>query len=76
MSTPYHEISEACIGCGACVAMCPTGVLTMEDIRGREVVHSELTLGPQKAIRIPFMQAVPNVPFIDPDACIHFQTGE
>jgi len=76
VTTPYHEISQACIGCGACVAVCPTGVLKMEDVRGREVVHSELTLGPQKAIRIPFMQAVPNVPFIDPDACIHFRTGE
>ena len=76
VSTPYHEVSEDCIGCGACVAICPTGVLKMEDLKGREVVHSELTLGPQKAIRIPFMQAVPNVPFIDEDACIHFTTGE
>jgi len=76
VTTPYHEISDACIGCGACVAVCPTGVLKMEDIKGRKVVHSELTLGPQRAIRIPFMQAVPNVPFIDPDACIHFKTGD
>ncbi len=76
VTTPYHEVSQACIGCGACVAVCPTGVLRMEDVRGREVIHSELTLGPQRAIRVPFLQAVPNVPYIDPDACIHFTTGE
>ena len=76
VSTPYYEISDACIGCGACVQVCPTGVIKLEDIKGREVIHDEMTLGPDKAIRVPFLQAVPNVPYIDEDACIHFNTGE
>jgi heterodisulfide reductase subunit A len=32
-------------------------------------------LGPTTAIRVPTLQAVPNVPFIDKDACIYFKTG-
>lgn len=76
VTTPYDEPSEACIGCGACVSVCPTGVLKLEDIMGRKVLHRELALGPNTAIRIPFMQAVPNAPFIDESTCIHFQTGE
>ncbi len=76
VATPYFEISDSCIGCGACVEVCPTGVITMEDIKGRQVLHHEMSLGPNKAIRVPFLQAVPNVPYIDPDTCIHFQTGE
>ena len=28
------------------------------------------------AIYIPFAQAIPNVPVIDHDACIHFKTGK
>jgi heterodisulfide reductase subunit A len=76
VSTPYHEVSDACIGCGACAQVCPTGVIRLEDVQGRQVLHHEMTLGPKKAIRVPFLQAVPNVPYIDPDACIHFQTGD
>jgi heterodisulfide reductase subunit A-like polyferredoxin len=40
-----------------------------------EIRHDELLLGPNKAIGIPFMQAVPAVPVIDRATCIHYRTG-
>jgi heterodisulfide reductase subunit A len=76
VSPPFGEPSEACIGCTACAYFCPTECITYEDIKGRKVIHSELHLGPETAIRVPIRQAVPMVPFIDEETCIHFQTGE
>ncbi len=76
VSPPFGEPSEACIGCTACAFFCPTECITYEDIRGRKVIHSELNLGQDTAIRVPILQAVPMVPFIDEEACIHFKTGE
>jgi heterodisulfide reductase subunit A len=47
----------------------------MEEMGRRDVVHGEIILGPNAAIAVPFRQAVPNVPRIDPEFCVHFRTG-
>ncbi|GAG47021.1 unnamed protein product, partial [marine sediment metagenome] len=75
VTTPFDIQSDVCIACGACAYFCPTGAITMEDIQGRAVIHDEMILGPPKAISIPFMQAIPSVPVIDTETCIHFKTG-
>ncbi len=75
VSTPFNLDSEACILCGACAKLCPTGYMQMEDISKRVVNHRELTLGPNAAMSLPFRQAVPNVPRIYRENCIHYKTG-
>jgi heterodisulfide reductase subunit A2 len=70
---PFNQKSEECIVCGACAQVCPTGHIKMvlEDYRGKK---PEFTLGPKTAIYVPSLQAVPRVPVIDTNSCIHFQT--
>jgi heterodisulfide reductase subunit A2 len=74
ITTPFHLESDDCILCGACARYCPTGHIQMTDI-GDRILHSELMLGPNAAIRIPFRQAIPNVPRIYTNQCIHMKTG-
>lgn len=31
VSTPYHEPSSICVGCGSCARICPTGAITLEE---------------------------------------------
>jgi heterodisulfide reductase subunit A len=74
VSTPFKRESADCILCGACARYCPTGHIKMTDIEGR-ILHSEISLGPNAAITLPFRQAIPNVPRIYPNRCIHTKTG-
>lgn len=58
---------DLCSGCGACTAKCPSRK-TMNEFN--------MGLDNRGAIYIPFAQAIPNVPVIDTEACIHFKTGK
>jgi heterodisulfide reductase subunit A len=71
---PFNERSDRCIVCGACVYVCPTGHIktVIEDYKGKK---PEFTLGPKTAIYVPTLQAVPRIPVIDTNSCIHFKTG-
>lgn len=39
VSPPFEIASAACIGCGTCVLICPTGVLHLEDVIGYRSAH-------------------------------------
>ncbi|MDP2887224.1 MAG: 2Fe-2S iron-sulfur cluster-binding protein [Ignavibacteria bacterium] len=70
---PFDERADQCIVCGACAYVCPTGHIKMvvEEYEGKK---PEFTLGPKTAIYVPNLQAVPRVPVIDANSCIHFKT--
>lgn len=46
VGAPFRVQSNACIGCGACAAVCPTGAVKMEDIDGQRVLHTWNTTVP------------------------------
>ncbi len=48
VGSPFHLQAEACIGCGACAAVCPTGAVKIEDVDGQRILHSWNTRVPLK----------------------------
>jgi NADH dehydrogenase/NADH:ubiquinone oxidoreductase subunit G len=48
VGSPFHLQSEACIGCGACAYVCPTGAVKIEDVDGQRVLRSWNTSVPLK----------------------------
>jgi ferredoxin len=48
VGSPFQLQAEACIGCGACAAVCPTGAIKIEDVNGQRVLHTWNTRVPLK----------------------------
>lgn len=79
VGTPFAKVSEACIACGACEFICPTGAIKVSDITDKPIrpllLDFDKGLTNRGNIYINFPQAVPNVPVIDREHCLHFQAG-
>ncbi len=63
---PRYVDASKCTGCGTCQDKCPM----------KADNEFDCGLGKRKAIYIPFPQAVPNVPVIDPEHCTYFLKGK
>jgi heterodisulfide reductase subunit A len=77
----FDEHSEECRTCGACYYVCPTrtGIKFDKITDNRpEALRSEFDAGliERAAAYIPYAQAVPSYANIDPECCIHINTGE
>ncbi|MFO8102141.1 MAG: FAD-dependent oxidoreductase [Dehalococcoidia bacterium] len=77
---PFKEQADICRTCGACAFVCPTGAINLEEISVNKPIPipSEFDegLAQRGAIYVPYPQAIPNVPRIDPEYCVHLQAGE
>jgi len=84
VDTPFQDQTDLCMACGACASVCPTGHITLDRIRNMittqenvQAIPSEYDMGlkGRKPVYVPYAQAVPNIPAIDRDVCVHFKTG-
>ena len=76
VTPPFGEFSPICVTCGACEVVCPTGAINLAEVTKNKPrpIPSEYNAGliGRGSIYIPFAQAIPKVPVIDRDTCMHF----
>lgn len=82
VTTPSDSVTNDCLTCGACSFICPTSHFSENRIAGqsgRELIPNvsqfDQGLRNQGNIAIYFTQAVPNLPVIDRENCVRYQTG-
>jgi len=77
---PFDTESGVCQTCGACATICPTKTIKLERFtKNRPIpIPSEFDMGlrARPAVYIPYPQAVPNKPVIDPRNCVKKLKGE
>jgi heterodisulfide reductase subunit A len=77
---PFDTPSAYCLICGSCISVCQTDAISEKNIFGEDPIPipSEFEMGliGRHPIYVPFPQAVPNVPVIDGEVCVHHKTGE
>ena len=66
---PRYILEDVCVGCLECIEACVYK-------KGKVVDEFNLGLSMRKPIYIPFPQAVPQFPVIDPETCIEFKSGK
>jgi heterodisulfide reductase subunit A len=66
---PRYILEDACVGCLECIEACVYK-------KGKVVDEFNVGLSTRKPIYIPFPQAVPQMPVIDPETCIEFKSGK
>jgi heterodisulfide reductase subunit A2 len=76
----YDERSGQCQVCGACDFVCPAGAVDLTAIASRSAKPHATAynqfLEARPNIDMAHPQAVPRVPVIDRESCVHFTTGE
>ena len=79
VDTPYERKSEACITCGACTFVCPTQSKRLDRVFPQKLLPQpsefDMAMRPRSTVYIPFPQALPNMPVIDRENCVHFANG-
>ncbi len=76
VSPPFDEYSSVCVTCGACEVVCPTGAINLDEITKNipRPIKADFDerLATRPSIYLTFPQAVPKVPVIDRQTCMHF----
>ena len=62
---PRYVVEEKCTGCNLCVEYCPAKVPD----------RYNQNISDNKAIHIHFSQALPLIPYVDPEACLYLKDG-
>ena len=75
LEPPFRKHNEMCWTCGACDFICPVGKKVLEITSKNNPIPIpnpyNMGLDQKPAVHILFPQAIPNIPVIDKDKCVH-----